>query len=420
VTNDRTLTLTYDRDAGQVTLEGLPCGPAGQADLSLAEGIELFFDGADGRLCKVLVEAGEPALAAVATLFGSRGRAAVERAPGSDGDPLTVTAGPHILAAMSRLARLDAARFTSPVANSPLWAVEAAQLAGQAGLATRANAEIRRAVHDLERADDASLVTLAAAANAIAGLVQEVEPGLADRLRQHAAGPRPDRSATAHRLTMPDLAAVDARRAGADGGPPGWLDPFLIRAGTFEHALWPDAELTIRTQADGITVEARVLPGADLDSCRARLVDPESRTVIAAAPFRSAGDLQVKAEIRGKVPASGAWVEIVDDEARPVSSGQGRHIRRAMRWAQTALTATRQVCGLADADWVRLAAAAWGRCAEDWSMARDPDRAYLAAVRRAAICPGAAIPEEPSAWAKEVAGRPVLAEQPFLAERSTP
>jgi hypothetical protein len=38
------LTLTYDQDVGQVVLAGLPCGPAGEAGLSLAEGIELFFD----------------------------------------------------------------------------------------------------------------------------------------------------------------------------------------------------------------------------------------------------------------------------------------------------------------------------------------------------------------------------------------
>src|SRR5580658_622045 len=90
VTNDRTLTLTYDQDAGQIVLEGLPCGPAGEAGLSLAEGLDLFFDCADGRLCQVLIEAGEPgnppaigepALAAAASLFGPRARAAVKRAP---------------------------------------------------------------------------------------------------------------------------------------------------------------------------------------------------------------------------------------------------------------------------------------------------------------------------------------------------
>lgn len=288
------------------------------------------------------------------------------------------------MAAMWRLARLDAVRFTSPVAHSPLWALEAAELARQARLATRANAELRRAVNAPEYA------------------------GPARHLRS-----RP--------LARPDAADVDAQRGGANGGPPGWLDPRLIPAGIFQHALRPDAELTIRTAADGILVEARLVPGADrrvLAHCRVRLVDLESRSVIGAAPFRSLGGLRVRADIQGRVPPGSAWVEIVDDETRPVPSARLHHIRRAMRWAETALSAGRQVFGLADAEWVRLAADAWGHCAEDWSIARDPDRAYLAAVRRAAICPGAAIPEEPSAWAKEVAGRPLLVEEPFLAERA--
>lgn len=432
VANDRTLTLAYDEDAGQVVLEGLPCGPAGEAGLSLAAGIESFFDCVDGRLCKVLIEAGEPgnppvigepALAAVASLFGSGARAAVEQAPSRHGNPLTVAAEPQIMAAMSRLARLDAVRFTSSVADSPLWAVEAAQLARLAGLSTRVNAEACRAADALERADEASL---AAAAGAIADLVQGTEPGLADRLRGHAPVPRPDGSAvTPHprsqSLALPDLAAADKWREGASGSPPGWLDPRLIPAGIFQHAVWPDAELTIRADPDRIVIEAKLVPGADrrlLAHCRARLVDPERRRVIAAAPFRSLEGLRVRAEIRQPVPPGSAWVEIVDDESRPVSSGQLHHIRRALRWAETALSAGRQVCGLADAGWVRLAGDAWGRCAEDWSRARDPDRAYLAAVRRAAICPGAVTPEEPSAWAKEVAGRARLVEEPFLAERA--
>jgi len=54
-------------------------------------------------------------------------------------------------------------------------------------------------------------------------------------------------------------------------------------------------------------------------------VHPETRTVIGTAPFLSLGDLRIQAEIRERVPPSGsAWVEIVDDVARPVSSSQLR------------------------------------------------------------------------------------------------
>jgi len=435
VTNDRTLTLSYDEDAGQIVLEGLPCGPAGEAGLSIAEGVELLFDGADGRLSKVFIEAGEPGgppavaepvLAAVASLFGDEARAAVERAPGRDGDPLTVTAPPPVMAALSRLARLDAVRFTSPVAGSPLWAVEAARLARQVGLTTRVNAETRRAVTALERADDASPAVLAAAADAIADLVQKTEPNLAARLRGHAAASRPGGAAAGQSppdrsLTRPDVAAANVRPDGSTDAPPGWLDPYLIPTGIFRHALRPDAELAIRTEGDGLLVEARLAPGADLgvlERCRARLVDPANRSVLGAAPFLSLGDGRARATIKVPVPAS-AWVEVVDDSTRPVSSGQLHHIRRAMRWAQTALSAGRQVSAPADTEWAKLAAVAWEHCAQDWSAARDQDRAYLAAMRRAAICPAADLPEEPSAWAKEVAGRPLLVEEPFLAERFT-
>jgi hypothetical protein len=202
---------------------------------------------------------------------------------------------------------------------------------------------------------------------------------------------------------------------------PGWLDPRLIPPGVFQHALRPDAELIVRTKKGGTVVEAELAPGADrrvLAHCRARLVDPANRSVIGTAPFCDLGDSRVQAEIQERVPPEGAWVEVIDDESRPVFSRELHHIRRAMRWADTALGAGRQASGLADAEWVRLAASAWGRCAKDWSAACDPDRAYLAAVRRAAICPGAVIPEEPSAWAKELAGRPLLVEEPFLAERA--
>jgi hypothetical protein len=258
VTNDRTLTLTYDEDAGQVVLEGLPCGPAGEAGLSIADGIELSFDSADGRLCGVFIDAGEPgqppvvgtpALAAVAGLFGSRGCAAIEQASSKQRDPVTVAAEPEVMAAMSRLARLDSVRVTSPVTDSPLWAVEAAQLARRAGLDTRLRAEALRAASALEQADHVPLVVLESAADAIADLVELVEAELADTLRKHAAA---FRSAGVHHSrgrsrAVPGTAAEDIQPGGDSDGPPGWLDPRLIPPGIFRHALAPDADLTIRT-----------------------------------------------------------------------------------------------------------------------------------------------------------------------------
>jgi hypothetical protein len=336
------------------------------------------------------------------------------------------------MTAMSRLARLDAVRSTSPVAGSPLWAVEAAQLAQRAGLATRVNAEARRAVRALECADDEPVGTLAAAADAIAELVRETAPELAGRLRDRAAAFRLDKAASrlgqaaighcprSRPLGRPDVA--DARPGAAGNGLPGWLDPHLVPPGIFLHAVRPDAELTIRTEQDRILVDARLAPNADpgrLAHCRARLVNPGNREVIATAPFESLDDSRVRAEIRKRVaPGESTWVEVVGNATRPVYSRQLHHTRRAMRWAQAALSASRQVCGLADAEWVKLAAHAWGRCAEDWSAGDDEDRAYLATVRRAALRPSVTPPEAPSTWAKEIAGRPFFAEEPFLAERA--
>ena len=87
------------------------------------------------------------------------------------------------------------------------------------------------------------------------------------------------------------------------------------------------AELTVRTEENGILVEAELVPGADhrkLAHCRARLVDPANRSVIGAAPFRYLGGSRVQAEIQEPVPPGDGWVEVVDDadpsgEQRPAT-----------------------------------------------------------------------------------------------------
>jgi hypothetical protein len=433
--NELIVTLAWDGDAGQVTLDGPLEGPAGGASLNLAEGVELIFDCASGRLSRVLIDTGEPgrppapgesAAAALKNLFGARACTAVRLASRKDGDPLSITPDPGTLAALSRLARLDAARLTSPVAGSPLWSVEAAQLAGQAGLEARMTAEAYRAASGLERAEDLSPEVLAITAIAVADLIDPAEPGLARRLRDalDLAGPAGGAGASRKRarsLSPPDTAA-EAGQRGGDLEQLHWgLDSRLIPAGIFQHTLWPDAELTVRPERSRLIVEARLAPGADPDAlarCRARLVDPASRSDLATASFRDLGDSRVRAEIRKRRPPHEAWVEIVDDESRPVVSAKLRRMRRAMRWADAALSAGRQTFRLADAEWTRLAAVAWGRCAEEWAAAGDRDRAYLAAALEVARYPGVEVRSEPpSSWAKELASQPQLAEEPFLAEK---
>ncbi|HEY3735545.1 MAG TPA: hypothetical protein VGL63_16675, partial [Streptosporangiaceae bacterium] len=353
------------------------------------------------------------------------------------------------------------------VAQSPWWAVEAAQLATRAGLSSRAAAEIRRAVRALDGAGYAPLTGVTGAVvHAVADLVEPVEPGLAKQLRDHAVGPRPgpddDRGQPLSRAETAALRAAGHadRHGGTSGDPAGrpaddrlsraegialrgavrhadrgggrdfgdvqcWLDPQLAPPGVFQHGLWIDAELTVRAGRRGLVVTAELAPGGSPDGlrqCRARLVDPAERKVLALAAFSDEDDSRARAIIRGIGPAGGCWVEVVDDESRPVISAQLRHIRRAMRWADVALYAARRSPGLGDPRWAGLAAQAWERCAADWSAGGDPDRAYLAAVRRAAIDPDNAddlddpVPAAPAAWARELAGRPVLTEAGFLAE----
>ena len=51
------LTPIFERETGQVILEGLPAGVAGEAPLVPVPGLDLAFDRADGRLCRAVVDA---------------------------------------------------------------------------------------------------------------------------------------------------------------------------------------------------------------------------------------------------------------------------------------------------------------------------------------------------------------------------
>jgi hypothetical protein len=305
--------------------------------------------------------------------------------------------------------------------------VEAAQLATRAGLGARVAAEAGRAASALESPDDVPHGVLAAASGEVADLVAATEPELARKLRNAMVLARPTRwPAAASRKRVRSSAPPARAEVGQRGGDLEqlhWgLDSRLVPAGLFQHALWPDDELTVRPERSRLVVEARLAPGADhraLATCSARLIDPVSRSVIGMASFQDLGDSRVRAEIPERRSPPEAWVEIVGDQTRPVLSGKLRHIRRAMRWADAALSAGRQTFGLADAEWTRLAAVAWGRCAEEWAKAGDPDRSYLAAVREAAMYPGVTARAEPrSPWAKELAGQPIVVEEPFLAEKA--
>ena len=191
------LTPVFERETGQLILEGPPAGVAGEAPLIPVPGLELAFDRADGRLCRAVVEAagddgsfavGEQAAAMLIRLFGPEALGLVSGTGSRDGPPTRVLSSePGLTAALSSLARLDAARATSPVPpDSPWWAAEAAELAERGGLRVRARAEAQQAVIKLLGQLD-SLKTLPAeavrTAIAAASIHAVTDPQAAGRLR---------------------------------------------------------------------------------------------------------------------------------------------------------------------------------------------------------------------------------------------
>ena len=118
------LTPSFERETGQVILEGLCAGVAGEAPLIPAPGLDLAFDRADGHLCRVVVDTvgtggpvavGEQVAAMLIRLFGAEAPSVVSGAATGSGGARALSPEPGLAATLSSLARLDAARATSPV-----------------------------------------------------------------------------------------------------------------------------------------------------------------------------------------------------------------------------------------------------------------------------------------------------------------
>ena len=375
-----------ERETGQVVIEGLPMGAAGEAPLVPVPGLHLAFDRADGRLCRVIVDpagmdcctpAGEQVVAMLIRLFGTEAPSVVVGVADQPGEAKVLSPEPGLAGVLSRLARLDAARATSPIPpGSPSWAAEAAELAEVAGLPARARTEAPTA--------EAPTAVPSPPALDVAAELKRLEN---DRMRQ--------------------------------AGLQWMLDPGLVPQGLFRPGLSPYSDLLVRHEGahERVIVEAQLAPGADwfaLGCCRARLVDPAVRRVLAQTSFVKTPPQRVRAELRLPYPLDElpeTWLEVVQDEHRPVRSTMGHRIRRALRWADAALRAERAPAGLAPhstaADWAALAAAAWDRCRRDWEAAGDADRAYLAALRQAALDPKTktrmCLPPSPSDTAADIA-----------------
>ena len=412
------LTPSFERETGQVIFEGVPAGVAGEAPLIPVPGLDLAFDRADGRLCRVVADTagegssiavGKQAAAMLTRLVGAEALGVVSATAAElagSGQAHMLAPEPEFAGTLSRLARLDAARVTSPVpSGSPWWAAEAAELAERAGLPVRARAEARCALAkllaQLDSIDISALPGKASrAAKAVAAIAAADEPDAAARLRKAiggASGPRPafpspvsefDVAAEVERLEK-DLTRLDGLQ---------WmLDPGLVPDGLFRYGLSPHSDLLVSHEraAGQVAVEAVLAPGTDcgvLSRCLARLVDPAVRRVLAQSAFVKTGPDRVRAVLQLKFPLDElpeSWIEVVQDKLWPVRSAKGHRIRRALRWADTALRAERAPAGLAPQlaheDWAALAAAAWDRCRRDWEAAGDAVRATLAARRQADI-----------------------------------
>jgi hypothetical protein len=455
------LTPVFERETGQVILEGPPAGAAGEAPLVPVPDLELAFDRADGRLCRAVLEAagadgpiavGEQVAAMLIRLFGSQAPSVISGAAAWPGEgpggglaegpgrqaPGTraLSPEPGLTAVLSSLARLDAARATSPVPpGSPWWAAEAAELAQRAGLDARARTEAHQALAQLLGQPD-SLRTLpeqaVCAALAVASISGATEPDAAGRLREAVeaaiqqawpANPGPGVSPPGPAFDVAaEVQSLEKDRTRLTGLQ--WmLDPGLVPEGLFRPGLSPYSDLTVRHEAapERVIVEAMLAPGADrgaLGRCVARLVDPSVRRVLAQAAFTTAepdAPSRVRAELRLKFPldeVQDSWIEVVKNKYQPVRSTKGHRIKRALRWADAALRAERAPAGLARPaaceDWADLAAVAWEQCWRDWVAAADTRRADLAAQRQAALdsqpCASQPPPGGPACLA-EVLGR---------------
>ena len=327
--DDCVFAVSADWDAAQIMLRALPAGAAGGASLVPVPGVELVFDRASGRLSQLVADvadqsgAAEPSGALVAfvrTMFGDAAAAELRQALHLAVPHVTLRAAPDTagaLAALSQLARLCAARLTSPMPSSPLWAVEAARLARQAAGPTPGRQHCDgayRAVIDLLTAGRPP-ICIVPAGRPPAGRVWDAEPQRSRRW------------------------------------PDGWLDPALAPVGVFRHGLSPESDLIVRDTGTTLVIEAMLAGPTDvyaLGRCRVRLVDSDARRVVATARFRSRGQraraaLTVSAGLSAPGPH---WIEVVDDERRPVQGTRLRRVRRALRWADAALRAETRPAGL--------------------------------------------------------------------------
>jgi len=437
----------FDDDLGQVVAAGLPTGAAGGVEISPAPGVTCTFDALTGAFSELVVD---PAAGdndgrsdsrrrdVLTWLFDTETTQAISDLA-HRGEGLDVSIAPAHQALLHRLALLEDAEDTDPlVPDSPLWGTEEVFLAHRGKLGALAELHAVRTASRLagliEQRPDLLDVALGAehvqdAAMLVANLVERHDPEAAEALR---AGYSP--AVEEHLEASVDedrwLPALSGVLAGgvADGlAVPPQLDLLLLPEHTFRLGELPSADLVVH----GNSAELLVTAGLDrrarksvVESCWARLVDPETKTVLDAAPFyldRTDQGRPTAATARLRINDADidfhrTALEVVADRDRPVQSRALRHARRALRLANAALRAERRPHALHpgwdETGWSQHARNLWMRAGEQWSAADDTARAALAFARGA----GLTLPPDLPQWAHALGTRAPTPQAPFLAE----
>jgi hypothetical protein len=315
---------------------------------------------------------------------------------------------------LSSLARLDAARVTSPgLGSSPWWAAEAAVLAGRAGLRKRALADAQQAVHGLGRGRIAVSGVAARTAMAVAEIASAAEPDAVRCLRERMVEREPGESVLSGLDVATEVRHLVKERANEPG--PHWiLDPGRSPGMGLRLGLTPQSDLLVHHERNGrLAVQAMLVPGANWTaerSLRVRLVDPGVRRVLARTDFcRNGAVIQALLALPfPKHELGETWIEVVEADEPSVASAKAHWIGRAVRWADTALRAERAPVGLAPQstrqDWAALAALGWERCRRDWEAAGDHGRAEAVLAARTPLTSPRYLAEVlggPSGWLQD-------------------
>ena len=403
--NAQRLTASFDDDLGLVMLRGVATGAAGAVEVDPAPGVLCSLDAVSGTVFEIAFvqdpKGGVDAEVADLLTFLFGGNAASKLpALSRHGGEIDVAIGSEVRSTLHLLGLLEVAQSTDPVQpGSALWGAEAALVAHEGGLgvlARRIAAEVADPFAELldearwlraeERIRQAALVVAAlaepAAPDASEVLRELVSPALFAEW-EAAMGPGAPSDRLLVRMAETELAEPGLSISAM-------LDGELVPPGLFVFGEDPGSDLAVRRDADGLFVTVRLdrrAPRGAAERCVARIVEAASHRVLASGRLSRADDDQTIAGARievGALPTDSRdlYLEIVDDEERPVAGPNLRHLRRAIRYGTSALRIERRARllhpGWDEEDWSHKAALYWQATATEWAASGDAPRAAIA------------------------------------------